>query len=144
MRIPARLSSATVRRQTMVSRKSSRNNTYPFYFALGALILYLGTAPENATRAEEALRREIERIRTEAVGDEELRRAKGYLLGRYTMDRRTNERLAWYDAFYENEGVGQDYPDRYRKAVEAVTAADVLRVAKQYLEKVTTVVLRPR
>ena len=110
----------------------------------GALILYLGTAPENATRAEEALRREIERIRTEAVGDEELRRAKGYLLGRYTMDRRTNERLAWYDAFYENEGVGQDYPDRYRKAVEAVTAADVLRVAKQYLEKVTTVVLRPR
>jgi len=52
--------------------------------------------------------------------------------------------LAWYDAFYENEGVGQDYPDRYRKAVEAVTAADVLRVAKQYLEKVTTVVLRPR
>src|SRR5262245_57472248 len=54
---------------------------------LGALILYLGTAPENATKAEEQLRREIERIRTEPVGDDELRRAKGYLLGRYTMDR---------------------------------------------------------
>ena len=110
----------------------------------GALILYLGTAPENATKAEEELRREIERIRTDPVSDDELRRAKGYLLGRYTMDRRTNERQAWYLAFYEQVGVGQDYPERYRKAVEAVTPADVRRVAKQYLEKVTTVVLRPR
>jgi zinc protease len=110
----------------------------------GALILYLGTAPENATKAEEQLRREIERIRTEPVGADELRRAKGYLLGRYTMDRRTNERQAWYLAFYEQVGAGEDYPERYRKAVEAVTPADVRRVATQYLEKVTTVVLRPR
>jgi zinc protease len=110
----------------------------------GALILYLGTAPENATKAEEELRREIERIRTDPVSDDELRRAKGYLLGRYTMDRRTNERQAWYLAFYEQVGVGQDYPERYRKAIEAVTPADVRRVAKQYLENVTTVVLRPR
>ncbi len=110
----------------------------------GALILYLGTAPENAAKAEEGLRREIDRVRTDPVSDDELRRAKGYLLGRYTMDRRTNEREAWYLAFYEVEGVGQDYSERYRKAVETVTPADVLRVAKQYLEKVTTVVLRPR
>ncbi len=110
----------------------------------GALILYLGTAAENATKAEEGLRREIDRVRTDPVGADELQRAKGYLLGRYTMDRRTNERQAWYLAFYEVEGVGQDYPERYRRAVEAVTPEDVLRVAKQYLEKVTTVVLRPR
>jgi len=85
-----------------------------------------------------------DRIRTDLVDAEELRRARGYLLGRQTMDRRTNERLAWYLAFYEVEEVGQDYPERYRKAVEAVIPADVPRVAKQYLDKVTTVVLRPR
>ena len=110
----------------------------------GALILYLGTAPENATRAEAALRKEIERIRSEPVGADELGRAKGYLLGNYTMDRRTNGRLAWYLAFYETEGVGQKFPDQYRKAVEAVTAADVLRVARTYLENPTTVVLGPK
>jgi zinc protease len=110
----------------------------------GALILYLGTAPENATRAEAALRKEIERIRSEPVGVDELGRAKGYLLGNYTMDRRTNGRLAWYLAFYETEGVGQKFPDQYRKAVEAVTAADVLRVARTYLENPTTVVLGPK
>lgn len=110
----------------------------------GALILYLGTAPDNATRAEEALRKEIERIRSEPVGADELGRAKGFLLGNYTMDRRTNGRQAWYLAFYDTAGVGQKFPDQYRKAVEAVTPADVLRVAKAYLSSPTTVVLRPR
>jgi predicted Zn-dependent peptidase len=110
----------------------------------GAIVLYLGTAPENATKAEEALLREVERVRRDPVGADELDRAKGYLLGRYAMDRRTNERRAWYLAFYEIEGVGSDYPQRYRRAVEAVTPSDVLRVARQYLGTLTTVVLRPR
>ena len=110
----------------------------------GALILYLGTAPQNAARAEPALMREIARVRDEPVPADELARAKGYLLGRYTMDRRTNERLAWYLAFYEVEGVGREYPDRYRARVEAVTAADVQRAARTYLANPTTVILGPR
>jgi predicted Zn-dependent peptidase len=110
----------------------------------GALVLYLGTAPDNAARAEQALRREVEKIREAPVSDEELARAKGYLLGRYAMDRRTNERLAWYLAFYEIEGVGRGYPERYRARVDAVTAADVQRAARTYLAGFTTVVLGPR
>jgi predicted Zn-dependent peptidase len=110
----------------------------------GALVLYLGTTPENARRAEEALALEMRRVQTERVDDAELARAKGYLLGRYAMDRRTNERQAWYLAFYEIAGVGQDFPERYRRAVEAVTAADVLRVAQSYLGAPTALVLGPR
>jgi predicted Zn-dependent peptidase len=108
-----------------------------------ALIFYLGTAPENATKAEAGLRQEIERVRRTAVSDGELRRAKNYLLGRYEMDRRTNARQAWHAAFYTVEGVGQDYPARYARAVEAVSAADVSRVARTYLTTLTTVVLEP-
>ena len=109
----------------------------------GALVLYLGTSPENAARAEQALVDEVRRIRTETVSPEELGRAKAYLLGKYTMDRRTNERQSWYLSFYEVEGVGRDYPARYRSAVDAVTAADVQRVARAYLAAPVTVVLRP-
>lgn len=117
-----------------------------FYEAVhepGVLVLYLGTAPESAERAEAALLREVERVRTEAVDADALARAKGYLLGNYAMDRRTNARQAWYMAFYEVEGVGQQFPERYRRAVEAVTTADVLRVARAYLDPLTLVVLRP-
>jgi predicted Zn-dependent peptidase len=110
----------------------------------GLLVLYLGTAPDNSTRAEEALLREVQKIRDVPVEAEELARAKGYLLGRYAMDRRTNERLAWYLAFYEVESVGRAYPDRFRQQVEAVTAADIQRVARTYLTNLTTIVLGPR
>jgi predicted Zn-dependent peptidase len=110
----------------------------------GALILYLGTAPENAGKAEQALLAEIRKIRDVAVSAEELARAKGYLLGRYAMDRRTNERMAWYHAFYEVEGVGRGYPERYRHQVEGVTAADVQRAARTYLGTLTTIVLGPK
>jgi predicted Zn-dependent peptidase len=109
----------------------------------GALVLYLGSAPENAEKAEEGLRQEIEKIRTQPVSDEDLRRAKSYLLGRYEMDRRTNERIAYYAAFYTVENVGLGYPERYRRAVEAVTSADVLKAARTYLTTLTTVVLEP-
>jgi predicted Zn-dependent peptidase len=109
----------------------------------GTLILYLGTAPQNTQRAERALLAEIDRVRSQPVDAEELRRAKGYLLGNYAMDRRTNARKAWYMAFYEIEGVGQDFAERYRRAVEAVTADDVLRVARSTLTTLTVVVLEP-
>lgn len=110
----------------------------------GVLVLYLGTAPDNAARAEAALLREVEKIRATPVTPDELARAKGYLLGRYAMDRRTNERQAWYLGFYEVQGVGRAYPERYRSGVEAVTATDVQRVARTYLTSFTTVVLGPR
>jgi zinc protease len=110
----------------------------------GALILYIGTAPENVARAEEALRAEVDRIKSTPISAEDLQRAKGYLLGRYVMDRRTNERQAWYLAFYDLARVGADFPDRYRRAVEAVTAADVQRVAKTYLATPSMLVLRPK
>jgi zinc protease len=109
----------------------------------GVLVLYLGTAPATSARAEQALVREIDKIRDVPVSDDELARAKGYLLGRAAMDRRTNERIAWHLAFDEIEGVGRDYPERFRRRVEAVTAADVQRVARLYLGAPTTLVLGP-
>jgi len=109
----------------------------------GVLVLYLGTAPASAAQAEQALMREVQKIRDVAVSAADLARAKGYLLGRYQMDRRTNERLAWYLAFYEIEGVGRTYPDRFRRQVEAVTIADVQRAARTYLTTLTTIVLGP-
>ncbi len=110
----------------------------------GLLVLYLGTAPDNSARAEQALMREVQKIRDVPVEADELARAKGYLLGRYAMDRRTNERLAWHLGFYEVEAVGGAYPDRFRRQVESVTSADIQRVARTYLTTLTTIILGPR
>jgi predicted Zn-dependent peptidase len=107
------------------------------------LLTYMGTAPPNAAAAESGVLAEIDRIRGEAITERELARAKAYLLGNLVMDRRTNARHAWYLAFFEAIGAGWDYPERFARAADAVTVADVSRVASRYLTRPTVVVLQP-
>jgi predicted Zn-dependent peptidase len=110
----------------------------------GFLVAYMGTARENIPAAEAGMLRELERIPLEGVGEEEVARAKAHVLGSLAMDRRTSARHAWYLAFFEVVGAGWDFPERYARAVETVTAADVRAVAGRYLRRPTTVVLEPR
>jgi zinc protease len=110
----------------------------------GYFVSYMGTAGDSAEAAEAGMREEIQRFRSEGPTETELARAKAYVLGNLAMDRRTNARHAWYLAFFELVGAGWDYPARYAAAVEAVTAADVARVAQRYLERASTVIVRPR
>jgi predicted Zn-dependent peptidase len=121
----------------------STSGAYPSVEGPGVLFTQLGTAPANQARAEAAMLGELERIRREPVSPAELARAKGYELGRFGLDRRTNARLTWYDAFFEALGVGPGFAERYVRAVEAVTAEDVLRVARAYLSAPTVVTLGP-
>jgi len=121
----------------------STGGAYPSRLGPGVLYMQLGTAPANQARAEAAMLGELERIRRDPVNPAELNRAKAYLLGQFALDRRTNARLAWYDAFFEVLGVGPDFADRYARDVEAVTADDLLRVARTYLAAPTIVTLGP-
>lgn len=104
---------------------------------------YLGTAPANADAAVAGVLAEVDRLRREPVEERELARAKAWLLGNLAMDRRTSSRHAWYLAFFELVGGGWDWPERYARAVEAVSVADLARVAERYLASPTVVVLRP-
>jgi len=121
----------------------STASLYPSRLGPGVFYTQLGTAPVNQARAEAAVLDELERIRRDPVSAAELARAKAYLLGQFALDRRTNARLSWYDGFFEALGVGPDFTERYARAVDAVTAADVQRVASTYLTVPTIVTLGP-
>jgi predicted Zn-dependent peptidase len=115
----------------------------PFRTGPSFFVPHLGTAPESSAAAEAGLLAELERIRQAPVSGEEVARAKAYLLGNLALDRRTNARQAWYLAFFEVVGAGWDFPERYARALEAVTAADVEAAARRYLVRPTIVVLQP-
>ncbi len=104
---------------------------------------YVATAPENTETAEARLREQIARIRDGDATEAELARAKAFVTGALLLDRRTNARQAWYLGFFEAIGAGWDFPDRYLRAVEAVTLQAVHAAAQRYLVEPTTVVLRP-
>jgi len=113
-----------------------------FRTAPAFLIAHMGTDPANLDGAEAALRAEIERVRRDPPSEQEVGRGKAHVLGSLAMDRRTNARHAWYLAFFETVGAGWEFGERYRAAVQAVTAADVARVARKYLDRPTIVLLR--
>ena len=115
----------------------------PFRTGPAFFIAYLGTAPASASAAEAGVVSELERARATPVTADELARAKAYVRGQLSMDRRTNARQAWYMAYFEVVGAGWDFPERFSRAIEAVTAADVARAAERYLTRPTVVVLQP-
>ncbi len=77
---------------------------------------------------------EVERIRTEAVSDEELSLAVSYLDGVFPIRFETTAAIASGLANVEIFRLPSNYFDTYRERVRAVTAADVLRVARTHLD----------
>jgi hypothetical protein len=87
----------------------------------------------STTETFAAIKEEIDRIRTAEVSDQELKTAKetvenGFVFNFDTRSKTLN-RIVTYDYY----GYPKDFIFQYQKGVAAVTQADILRVAKQYL-----------
>lgn len=99
----------------------------------GSFLGYIGTRPENVALALETMYALIEEIREHPVSADELRGAKDYLKGSFVFDVETTGQLAELLVDIERYGLGFDYLVTYADAVEAVTADEILRVARKYL-----------
>ena len=115
----------------------------PFRVGPTFFVAYLGTAPESLAAAEAGVVQELERVRSSPITADELARAKAYVLGQLSMERRTNGRQARDLAFFEIVGAGWDFPERYARAIEAVTVADLAKAAERLLTRPTIIVLQP-
>jgi zinc protease len=111
----------------------------------GFLAIAIATAPEKLDDAQRGILDELRRVLDAPPPDAELERARRYLLGSFAIDRQRSATRALQlalDARYGLEGdFDVDYPDRIR----AVSAEDVLRVARRVirLEAYTLAAIRP-
>lgn len=91
------------------------------------------TQSKDTVPTIEAIRDEVNKIRTSEVTDQELQTAKDTVLNGFVFyfdePSKTLNRLLRYEYF----GYPKDFIFTYQKSVAAVTKADVLRVAKEYL-----------
>ena len=76
----------------------------------------------------------IRRIREQPVSDQDLKDAKAFMTGSFPLRLDTSKKIAGMLATIEYYGLGLDYVEQYAARVNAVTAADVQRVAQKYLE----------
>lgn len=99
----------------------------------GTFTAYIGTSPEHVTTAVDHFLVELRRIRDEPVPEEELRMAKDYLTGSFSMG---FERAARRAGFLVTSEVHQLPPDTLQRLpleFEAVTSEDIQRVAREHL-----------
>jgi len=90
----------------------------------------------NATAGEflNVLKAELARLAEAGVTEAELADAKAYLTGAYPLGFDSNSKIAANLMGVRQQGLGVDYFDRRNGAVEAVTRADVARVAREWLD----------
>ncbi|HET8578856.1 MAG TPA: pitrilysin family protein [Methylomirabilota bacterium] len=102
-----------------------------------AYVVSLQTRVEAVSDAVKLAKEEMARMGREPVAERELALAKSYLIGSFPLRLDTSAKVAGLLIGIEENGLGLDYPDRFKREVAKVTAADVQRVAKQYLDPAT-------
>ena len=100
----------------------------------GALVTYIATSPEREEEAREAMLRELARFTEEPVSDAELRQAVNYLAGQAEVNRQNGSAVAAEILEAWIAGAGLSELADPAAAFRAVTAADVLRVARERLD----------
>jgi zinc protease len=99
------------------------------------------TKSASTTETIQAIRTELDKLRTTEVTERELDEAKQAALNSFVFffdsPAKTLNRVMRYEYF----GYPKDFLFQYQKAIAAVTRADVLRVAKEHMlpENLTTV-----
>ncbi len=92
-----------------------------------------GVNPANLDLAINEIRRELQRLTTELVSEEDLDNVQSYFIGRLPLQLESNEGIAGAIMNMELYGLGLDYLLSYRDRIRALTRADLLRAAQRYL-----------
>ncbi|MCL6642825.1 MAG: insulinase family protein [Candidatus Bipolaricaulota bacterium] len=121
----------------------STGSFYPSRAEESHFVTYIIALPDNAATAQQGILEIIKDIQENGVPQDELERAKSYVIGNYRIDHETAERRAWYLGWYETLGVGYQMDARYPELIQAVTSEDIQRVAQKYLQYYVLSVLGP-
>ena len=99
----------------------------------GPFVVSTAVKSDVTALAVKEILNEIERMRTEEIGEDELTLATSYLDGVFPIRYETTASIATALANLVNYGLSEDFYDTYRVNVRNVTTKSVLRAAQQHL-----------
>ncbi len=112
-----------------ISSGWSADYLYPGLFRVAG-----STKSASTTETIEVIRQEVDKLRTKEVSDQELRTAKDTVLNgfvfRFDHPSKTLNRLITYEYY----GYPKDFIRQYQAAIDVVTKADILRVAREHVK----------
>jgi zinc protease len=112
----------------------------------GPWVVRLVVRPDDVEKARAAVLSEIERMCTSPVTQKELKNAKTYLINRLPLTLKDNSAVAEMLLHEELYGLGTDYVREYPERYEKITAEEVQKAAKTYLQPkaLTTIIVNPQ
>jgi zinc protease len=110
------------------------NSSFAMRRSAGPFVVGTYTKNESTLQAIQETIRLMREFREQGPTAQELEEAKSYLTGSYPLNFETPGQIASQLLNIELYGLGADYIEKYRSRIEAVTADDVLRVARKYLD----------
>lgn len=99
----------------------------------GVLNIGMATKSESTRESIEALYKELDKLLTEPITEEELKRAKDGILNSFIFNFDSKGKVLQERMRYEFYGFPAGYLEQYRIGVDKVTSADVKRVAMKYV-----------
>src|SRR5262249_39760517 len=97
-------------------------------------ILSLQTRTDAVSEATKLVKDEMAAMGRAPVDEREIALARAYLVGSFPLRLDTSQKVADFLIGIEEQGLGLDYPERFKAGIAAVTAADVERVSARYLD----------
>jgi len=95
----------------------------------------MGTKSASTAKAVAALYQQIDDLLSNAPTDAELKQARDSILNGFIFAYDSPDKVLSEQLTYELYGYAKDFLERFRDAVDKVTSADVLRVARKYIDK---------
>ncbi len=109
-------------------------SVYEPYVLGGNFFVYIATEPKNIKVSLEGFEKEINKIMTELIGDEELENAKNNAIGKRQFYRETNLMEASLNGYYEFLGLGCDYEEKLISEIKSLSSEKLLETAKKYFD----------
>ncbi|OGP74293.1 MAG: hypothetical protein A2V86_09065 [Deltaproteobacteria bacterium RBG_16_49_23] len=115
-------------------------------FDPGYIGVYMGTHPDKLDTAIAGVLRELKKIKEEGLTEDEVERAKRYLIGNFEIGLQTNGAQASQISLDELYGLGFNHYGKYAEEIRRVSKGDVNRVAKKYftLDAYALAIIRPQ
>jgi len=108
---------------------------FPTRIRASQWVVYLGLPAEKVKMAEKKLSEMFRQLCRRGVTLAEVKQAKQMIKGAYIMEHQTRRRQAWYAAWWEFLGKGQEFDMHFPSAVDAVTPSAVHSLARRLLEQ---------
>jgi predicted Zn-dependent peptidase len=120
-------------------------SVYEPYVLGGHFFVYIATEPKNIQTSLVGFEKEINKIMTEIMTEEELENAKNNAIGKRQFYQETNLLEATLKGYYECLGLGYDFEEKLINGIKSVTKEKILKTASKYFKTANALsVLAPK